>query len=225
MPHPLDNPIWTALNSGGATHSYGRGDALFIDRKMGFFAGMLSYEVEQLDQLHAVMDPGMRVILFTPGFLELDAKWKVRNDNALLQMVFEKPSIQLILDSSIRALGKADVPEMLALTQLAKPGPFLENTIDFGGYFGYFVDGRLVSMAGTRLAAGPYTEVSAVCTHPDFLGRGLAKLVLPHVLHYIQQHGQIPYLQLYPDNLPAYRLYQKIGFVERANLRVYSLEK
>jgi ribosomal protein S18 acetylase RimI-like enzyme len=225
MPHPLDNPIWTALNSGGATHSYWRGDALFIDRKMGFFAGLLSYEVEQLDQLHAVMDPGMRVILFTPGFLELDAKWKVRNDNALLQMVFEKPSIQLILDSSIRALGKADVPEMLALTQLAKPGPFLENTIDFGGYFGYFVDGRLVSMAGTRLAAGPYTEVSAVCTHPDFLGRGLAKLVLPHVLHYIQQHGQIPYLQLYPDNLPAYRLYQKIGFVERANLRVYSLEK
>jgi ribosomal protein S18 acetylase RimI-like enzyme len=225
MPHPLDNPIWTALNSGGATHSYLRGDALFIDRKMGFFAGLLSYEVEQLDQLHAVMDPGMRVILFTPGFLELDAKWKVRNDNALLQMVFEKPSIQLILDSSIRALGKADVPEMLALTQLAKPGPFLENTIDFGGYFGYFVDGRLVSMAGTRLAAGPYTEVSAVCTHPDFLGRGLAKLVLPHVLHFIQQHGQIPYLQLYPDNLPAYRLYQKIGFVERANLRVYSLEK
>jgi ribosomal protein S18 acetylase RimI-like enzyme len=225
MPHPLDNPIWTALNSGGAKHAFGRGEALFIDRKMGFFAGISSYGVEQLDQLHAVMDPGMRVILFTPGFLELDAKWKVRNDNALLQMVFEKPSIQLILDSSVRALGKADVPEMLALTQLAKPGPFLENTIDFGGYFGYFVDGRLVSMAGTRLAAGPYTEVSAVCTHPDFFGRGLAKLVLPHVLHYIQQHGQIPYLQLYPDNLAAYQLYLRLGFVERANLRVYSLEK
>ncbi len=225
MSHPLDNPIWTALNTGGATHAFGRGDALFIDRKMGFFTGLSSYGVEQLDQLHAVMDPGMRVILFTPGFLELDAKWKVRNDNALLQMVFEQPSIQLVLDSSIRPLGAADVPEMLALTQLAKPGPFLENTIDFGGYFGYFVEGRLVSMAGTRLAAGPYTEVSAVCTHPDFVGRGLSQLVLPHVLNYIHQHHQIPYLQLYPDNLPAYRLYQKIGFVERTNLRVYSLEK
>ncbi len=225
MPHPLDNPIWTALNSGGASFAFGRGDALFIDRKMGFFAGLIHYESEQLDQLHAVMDPGMRVILFTPGFLELDAKWKVRNDNALLQMVFDKPSIQLTLNSSIRPLGAADVPEMLSLTQLAKPGPFLENTIDFGGYFGYFVEGRLVSMAGTRLAAGPYTEVSAVCTHPEFVGRGLSQLVLPHVLNYIQQRHQIPYLQLYPDNLPAYRLYQKIGFVERANLRVYSLEK
>jgi predicted GNAT family acetyltransferase len=140
-------------------------------------------------------------------------------------MVFEKPSLNLSLDASIRALAAADVPEMLALTQLAKPGPFLENTIDFGGYFGFFVDGRLVSMAGTRLAAGPYTEVSAVCTHPDFVGLGLAQRVLPYVLNYIQQQGQIPYLQLYPDNLPAYRLYQRLGFVDRANLRVYSLEK
>ena len=225
MPQPLDNPIWTSLNSGGASLAFRRGDALFIDRKMGFFAGLIRYDAEQLDQLHEVMDSEMRVILFTPGFLELDPKWKVRNDNAFLQMIFDKPSIQLTLDSSIRPLGAADVPEMLALTHLAKPGPFLENTIAFGGYFGYFVEGRLVSMAGTRLEAGPYTEVSAVCTHPEFVGRGLSQLVLPHVLNYIQQGGQIPYLQLYPDNLPAYRLYQKIGFVERANLRVYSLEK
>jgi predicted GNAT family acetyltransferase len=157
--------------------------------------------------------------------LELDAKWTVRNDNALLQMVYEKPSFNLSLDASIRPLAPADVPDMLALTQLAKPGPFLENTISFGGYFGYFVEGRLVSMAGTRLEAGPYTEVSAVCTHPDFVGRGLAQRVLPYVLNYVQQRGQIPYLQLYPDNLPAYRLYQRLGFVERANLRAYLLEK
>jgi len=225
MDHPLDNPIWTALNSGSASFAYGNGIVRFIDRRIGFFAGLPFYDSEHLNQLYAEMDLGMRVIVFTPGYLELDAKWKVRNDNALLQMVFEKLSINLSLDASIRALAGADVPEMLALTQLAKPGPFLENTIAFGGYFGFFVEGRLVSMAGTRLAAGPYTEVSAVCTHPDFVGRGLAQQVLPHVLNYVQQKGQIPYLQLYPDNLPAYRLYQRLGFVERANLRVYSLEK
>jgi GNAT superfamily N-acetyltransferase len=225
MHHPLDNPIWTALNSGSASFAYGDGVVRFIDRRIGFFAGIPLYDTEHLNQLYAEMDSGMRVIVFPPGDLDLDAKWKVRNDNALLQMVFEKPSINLSLDASIRALAAADVPEMLALTQLAKPGPFLENTIDFGGYFGFFVEGRLVSMAGTRLAAGPYTEVSAVCTHPDFVGQGLAQRVLPYVLNYIQQQGQIPYLQLYPDNLPAYRLYQRLGFVERANLRVYSLEK
>jgi GNAT superfamily N-acetyltransferase len=225
MDHPLDNPIWTALNSGSASFAYGKGAVRFIDRRIGFFAGIPRYDAEHLHQLYEAMDSGMRVIVFPPGNLDLDAKWKVRNDNALLQMVFDKPSINLSLDESIRALAAADVPEMLALTQLAKPGPFLENTIAFGGYFGFFVDGKLVSMAGTRLAAGPYTEVSAVCTHPDFVGRGLAQRVLPHVLNYVQQQGQIPYLQLYPDNLPAYRLYQRLGFVARANLRVYSLEK
>ena len=225
MQHPLDNPIWIALNSGSASFAYSNGVVRFIDRRIGFFAGIPLYDTEHLNQLYEAMDSGMRVIVFPPGDLDLDAKWKVRNDNALLQMVFEKPSINLSQDASIRALAAADVPEMLALTQLAKPGPFLENTIAFGGYFGFFVEGRLVSMAGTRLAAGPYTEVSAVCTHPDFVGQGLAQRVLPHVLKYIQQQGQIPYLQLYPDNLPAYRLYQRLGFVERANLRVYSLEK
>ena len=225
MDHPLDNPIWTALNSGSASFAYGNGTVRFIDRRIGFFAGIPLYDTEHLHQLYEAMDSGMRVIVFPPEYLELDAKWKVRNDNALLQMVFDKPSINLSLDESIRALAAADVPEMLALTQLAKPGPFLENTIAFGGYFGFFVDGKLVSMAGTRLAAGPFTEVSAVCTHPDFVGRGLAQRVLPHVLNYVQQQGQIPYLQLYPDNLPALRLYQRLGFVERANLRVYSLEK
>jgi len=225
MQHPLDNPIWIALNSGSASFAYSNGVVRFIDRRIGFFAGIPLYDTEHLNQLYEAMDSGMRVIVFPPGDLDLDAKWKVRNDNALLQMVFEKPSINLSQDASIRALAAADVPDMLALTQLAKPGPFLENTIAFGGYFGFFVDGRLVSMAGTRLAAGPYTEVSAVCTHPDFVGQGLAQRVLPHVLNYIQQQGQIPYLQLYPDNLPAYRLYQRLGFVERANLRVYSLEK
>jgi GNAT superfamily N-acetyltransferase len=225
MDHPLDNPIWTALNSGSASFAYSKGIVRFIDRRIGFFAGIPRYDAEHLDQLYAEMDSGMRVIVFTPGFLELDAKWKVRNDNALLQMVYEMPFVNLPLDSNIRALAAADVPEMLALTQLAKPGPFLENTVDFGGYFGFFVDGRLVSMAGTRLVAGSYTEVSAVCTHPDFVGRGLAQRVLPYILNYVQQQGQIPYLQLYPDNLPAHRLYQRLGFVERANLRVYSLEK
>ena len=225
MSHPLDNPIWTALNSGSASLAFGKESVLFINREIGFFAGLPAYDADHLALLHEEMEPGMRVILFPPGFLELDPNWKVRNDNPLLQMVFEKPSVSVAVEPNIRALTRADVPEMLALTQLAKPGPFLENTIAFGGYFGYFVEGRLVSMAGTRLMAGPYTEVSAVCTHPDFMGRGLAKIVLPFVLQFIQEQGQIPYLQLYPDNLPALRLYQSLGFVERINLRVYSLEK
>ena len=33
-------------------------------------------------------------------------------------------------------------------------------------------------MAGQRLQAPGYTEVSAVCTHPDFRGRGYGSFLL-----------------------------------------------
>lgn len=225
MTHPLDNPIWTALNSGAAMHAYGTVQVRFVDRNMGFFAGLPVYGATELEQLYAIMEEGMRVILFTPGKLDLDDRWTIHNDHELLQLVCESDCPKLIETGNIRSLGEADVEEMLALTKLTKPGPFLEKTIAFGSYFGYFSEGRLLSMAGARLAAGSYTEVSAVCTHPDVLGRGIAKQVLQYVLHSIQARGQQPYLHLYPENEPAYRLYRSLGFVPRASLRTYFLEK
>jgi predicted GNAT family acetyltransferase len=117
------------------------------------------------------------------------------------------------------------VEEMLRLTQLTKPGPFLKKTLAFGDYFGFFSEGKLVSMAGSRLCLDHYTEVSAVCTHPDFAGQGISKKVLPFVLQAIQRRGRIPFLHLYPENIPAYRVYSSLGFVKRAMLWVYMLEK
>jgi ribosomal protein S18 acetylase RimI-like enzyme len=225
MTHPLDNPIWTALNYGATIHAHGTAEVRFVDRGMGFFAGLPAYGATELEQLHAAMEVGMRVILFTPGVLDLDDRWAVHNDHEMLQLVCEGDCPRPSEKEGIRPLAPSDVEEMLALTKLTKPGPFLGKTIAFGSYFGYFSQGRLLSMAGTRLSAGPYTEVSAVCTHPDVLGQGIAKQVLPYVLHSIQERGQQPYLHLYPENEPAYRLYRSLGFVPRASLRTYFLEK
>ncbi|MBC6368514.1 GNAT family N-acetyltransferase [Algoriphagus sp. AK58] len=225
MPHPLDNPIWNALNTGSQSLSCGTDRVRLIDRQMGFFAGMPAYESENLDELYHFLEPGQRVILFPPSHLPLDEKWTVHNDRELLQMVCEREFIGIETNPQILPLNESYVPEMLALTQLTKPGPFLSKTIDFGNYFGLFSNGKLVSMAGARLSPSPYTEVSAVCTHPDFVGQGISKKVMPFVLEGIQSRGNIPFLHLYPDNTPAFRLYASLGFVSRAMLRVYLLEK
>jgi hypothetical protein len=46
-------------------------------------------------------------------------------------------------------LGTTDVPEMLELTAVTEPAPFLPQTIQMGSYFGIRAsDGRLVAMAG-----------------------------------------------------------------------------
>ena len=225
MSHPLDNPIWNALNTGSHTLSFGTDRVRLVNREMGFFAGLPAYQKENLDELNDYLEAGQRVILFPPDHLPPDEKWKVHNDRELLQLVCERDFSTVEPQPEILPLDESHVAEMLALTQLTKPGPFLNKTIDFGDYFGFFSDGKLVSMAGSRLSPSPYTEVSAVCTHPDFAGQGISKKVMPHVLQAIQQGGKIPFLHLYPDNTPALRLYTSLGFVSRAMLRVYLLEK
>ena len=65
---------------------------------------------------------------------------------------------------------------MLALAAATEPGPFLPETIRMGRYFGTRSrDGRLMAMAGERLRLNGFTEISAVCTHPDFRGQGHAR--------------------------------------------------
>ena len=63
---------------------------------------------------------------------------------------------------------------MLALATLTKPGPFAGRTHELGSFVGVKHDGRLVAMAGERMRPEGFTEVSAVCTLPDYRGRGYA---------------------------------------------------
>jgi ribosomal protein S18 acetylase RimI-like enzyme len=225
MTHPLDNPIWNALNTGSVHFSTGHERCRFIRSDMGFFAGLPGYDAENLQDLHSFCQPGQRVILFPPAELEIGDGWSILNNRALLQMVCVSDPIDSDSKVEIKALGEKDIPAMLELTELTKPGPFISRTIDFGGYFGIFEGEKLISMAGKRLGPDPFVEISAVCTHPDFLGKGLSLLVIQRVIEKIRAEGKTPFLHVYPENAPAIKVYSKLGFKERAMLRVYLLEK
>lgn len=225
MTHPLDNPIWNALNTGSAHFSTGNEKCRFIRSDMGFFAGLPSYDAECLKHLYSLCQPGQRVILFPPAELELDDNWLVLNNRELLQMVCVADPMSSVSKKEIKALEEKDIPAMLELTEMTKPGPFISRTIDFGGYFGIFEGEKLVSMAGKRLSPDPYVEISAVCTHPDFLGKGLSYQVIQRIIDAIKADGKTPFLHVYPDNTPAVKVYNKLGFESRKTLRVYLLEK
>ena len=49
-----------------------------------------------------------------------------------------------------------------------------------GRFVGIRVEGQLAAMAGERMRIPGYTELSGVCTHPDFRGRGFARRVFVH---------------------------------------------
>jgi predicted GNAT family acetyltransferase len=116
----------------------------------------------------------------------------------------------------IRQLGDADVPAMLALTALTKPGPFLQRTIDFGNYVGMYENGELLAMAGERLHVKGYTEVSAVCTHPAHLGKGYASHLMSHACETVIQRGDVPFLHVKQDNTRAIAKYEHLGFSIRS---------
>jgi predicted GNAT family acetyltransferase len=107
---------------------------------------------------------------------------------------------------------------MRLLVQLAEPGPFRPRTIELGGYVGIEVDGRLLAMAGQRIAVQGYTEISAVCTHPDARRRGYAAAVTATVARGIRAAGNTPILHVADHNLAALRVYEQLGFETRVTL-------
>ena len=114
-------------------------------------------------------------------------------------------------------LTHSDVPEMQALAQLTKPGPFGARTHEMGDYLGIRSAGILAAMAGERLRLPGYTEISAVCTHPHHLGHGYASALMGELMNRIRNRRELPFLHVRPENTRAIQLYERLGFKQRAS--------
>jgi predicted GNAT family acetyltransferase len=87
-----------------------------------------------------------------------------------------------------------------------------------GRYFGIWRGSRLAAMAGERMFAGTYREISAVCTHADFVGRGYAAQLIAHLITLIVQERNTPFLHVGKQNRRALSLYERLGFRQRSEL-------
>jgi ribosomal protein S18 acetylase RimI-like enzyme len=108
---------------------------------------------------------------------------------------------------------------------LTKPGPFAQRTIVLGSYVGIRSGDQLVAMAGERMRFDGFTEISAVCTHPDHRGRGHAVLLVSALMRSILARGETPFLHIFSDNTSAAALYRKLGFTYRRSLTVTVLKR
>ncbi len=114
---------------------------------------------------------------------------------------------------------------MLHLVELTKPGPFAAGTIALGSYIGIRNRGQLVAMAGERLKFDGFTEISAVCTHPNHRGRGHSFSLVRILMHQILNRDEIPFLHVYSDNTSAAGLYRKLGFTHLHSFIVTVLKR
>ena len=225
MAHILDNPIWWALNDHCKHLGQGTDQVKCFHPDVAPFAAVQADTPDNFQSLFNQIQEEQVVVIFSP---------KPDLDPAPLNIIANIPGIQMVFEGKVETSDNVDeivelredeVSQMIALTQIAQPGPFSKQTIEFGAYNGIYDGKSLIAMAGERLRAGQFTEISAVCTYPDYAGKGLARKLVTHRVKAIIASGSIPYLHVKTDNARAINLYEKMGFVTRSDMNFYILKR
>jgi ribosomal protein S18 acetylase RimI-like enzyme len=222
--HPLDNVFWSALATAPSHRVLGDALARRFRPEFAVFAAMPRRSLAAFEALAALMQPGEVVAMaevddFDPGPL-----FDVVDRKNLVQMIGGVTGT--VADAGrFVVLGPADVPRMTALVAETAPGPWSARTSELGRFLGYVADGRLVAMAGERLRAPGHCEISAVCCHPDFRGRGLPTDLMRLVSQAIVARGDVPFLHALAENTSALALYEKLGLRRRQQRRLAILRR
>ena len=221
----LDRPVWASLSTDHAGLSVGGTLARRYAPDVNLFASACDDSDEGLAALASLVQPGERVyVLQAPKIVVPSGLVAVRAAKGV-QLVASRSLQTEPAGENILKLTDADAPEMLALATLTEPGPFLTRTHRMGTFLGIRIGGRLAAMAGERFRFPGYTEVSGVCTHPEFRGRGLARALSAAVATGIESRGERPFLHAWKTNLPAISLYESLGFELRTEVDVAVLER
>ncbi len=220
----LDNPFWSALQSlhsgialrAGAVARYPAGYAPFL--------GVASAADGDIGaELEVLVAPGESVYLI--GVVpEAPPGWRLEAFRPLAQMIRTTP-LPVAEGPEILPLGDAHRGDVLALTALVYPHYFRERTMDMGRYFGIYQEGRLAAMIGERLGTGECREMSAICTHPDFNGRGYAGRLTAMLVNDTLARGALPFLHVSHENPRALQLYERLGFWHRRDIGFWSLRR
>ena len=216
--HALDNVIWQALTTRQVQFAQCFGRARRFVRDVTSLTAFAEESPEGYAALAGLVGAGGTAALFLDGEYKPQSGWELVGGAPLLEMVCENGNLQNRAEVApeIIPLGPQEAAEMVELATLTKPGPFGLRTHELGKYVGIRCEGKLVAMAGERLKVPGYTEVSAVCTHPEHVGKGYARALMTEVMRGIRERGEIPFLHVRKDNLRAVELYERLGFRTRS---------
>ena len=218
----LDNPAWAALTGRHAHLAMGEGSVRRYPVEVSPFAALETPDA--LPVLAERMAEGETAVLWSPDGREAPASVELVVRFPILQMAaFDFRPADVVDDAE--ALNLTHVDEMIDLTTLMKPGPFGTRTIEMGSYIGIHEGGRLAAMAGERMKPQGFTEISAICVHPEHQGRGHARRLTSILGKRIVANGRVPFLNVLPENTAAIALYESLGFRLRRLMQVHLLRK
>jgi len=224
MSHILDRPVWSALATRHQAFAEGKTLARRYRPTIVPFAATATDNAESLQALAKLVPAGETVVLAQADPIALPRELVAVSTADAVQMIAER-SLQAVTDPRVEQLTRQDAAEMLALASLTKPGPFTLEALSLGDFWGVKIDGRLAAMAGERMKQPGYSELSGVCSHPDFRGGGLGRLLSLFVANRIMARGEIPYLHAYANNVAAIGLYESIGFRLRSAMNIAVVQR
>ena len=214
----LANPAWHALTGAHAPLSEGRGAVRRYVPEISPFLGIeRAQDVRGLAEI--VLPQQACVVMADFEIAEPPPGFSISGRFDVLQMVAS--DVEAVPSPvPLHELGEADSPEMLALAELTKPGPFGPGTWRMGPFMGIRDGARLAAMTGHRFHLPGFTEVSGVCTYPDYLGRGYAQALVSHMTRRVLDAGKTAFLQARLENDRAIAVYRKLGYTDHAQLHV-----
>jgi predicted GNAT family acetyltransferase len=218
MAHPLDRPVWTALATGWAQLAEGDDHARRLDRDYGVFGAAADRSAVSQTALGLLVPEHSELWLIEPEAWPPPPGTRCAHAAAIVQLVAEKITPGPAPGFGFGELNADDASAMHDLATLTRPGPYVAHTNRLGRFIGVKSGSRLVAMAGERMAMPGMREVSGVCTHPDFRGRGYAGGLMRVVAELMLARGEMPFLHAYAGNTSAIALYQQLGFQHRADL-------
>jgi RimJ/RimL family protein N-acetyltransferase len=222
--HPLDNPVWGALTSRHRLLGEGQGPVRRYLPQVAPFAALRDHtpaSFEALARLSGLEDPIALVLAEEVPVPDLFTVQLARPIHQMVGTALPGP----VTGPELIPLGVEDVPAMMDLVELTKPGPFAMRTRDMGNYLGIRSGDRLVAMAGERMGLEGFTEISAVCTHPDHRGHGYARALITTLVQAVTQRGETPFLHVVGENEAAIGLYRQLGFTFRRSVHYTMLRR
>lgn len=218
LSHPLDRPVWHSLASGWSALAQGDDRARRIDPLYGPFAAAADDSADSRAALAALVPQVGELWLVGPDAVIPPPGVTVLRTATLAQMVAPSTTPATSAPPAWVKLNESDAPDMRALALLTRPGPFAPRTHRLGRFIGVREGGKLIAMAGERMALPGFTEVSGVCTHPDWRGRGLAGALMRIVAQAMLDRSETPFLHAYAAHDRTIALYRTLGLEVRAEL-------
>jgi ribosomal protein S18 acetylase RimI-like enzyme len=217
------NPVWHSLHGPHRHLAHTEGGACRYPADVAPFAAIDAPSAAAFAQLRSLLDPDESIWIAdygrtAPGLAVVDAL-------DCVQMVLSQEVEIPAPGRDVLPLTAAHAQEMLALTNVAFPGFFRPATYRMGSFFGVRAGDALVAMGGERLLLPGHPEMSAICTHPDHRGEGLATDVIRRLVGHHRRTGLVSWLHVGAPNRRAIDLYASLGFVRVRNLMLHRITR